>query len=63
MANNNNNSPRLSRDSYKIIKHMDKRELTAYLSRLYERGYHEGFEAARKAKAENSPASTEKSGE
>ena len=43
-------SPMMKREDYKRVKHMDKRALTAYLQRIYMRGYEAGLEAARAAK-------------
>lgn len=36
----------LRREDYKAIKHMDKAQLTAYLQRVYRRGYDAGYQAA-----------------
>ena len=36
----------LKRDDYKAIKHMDKAKLTAYLGRIYMRGFEAGLKAA-----------------
>ena len=36
----------MKREDYKNIKHMDKRALTEYLSRVYMRGYEAGLKAA-----------------
>lgn len=41
----------MTRDHYKAIKHMDKQELTAYLQRVYRRGYADGQAAAKAAEA------------
>ena len=41
------NAKGLSRESYKTIKHMNKSELTAYLDRVYARGYSDGFKAGK----------------
>lgn len=46
----------ISREDYKAIKHMNKVELTHYLSRIYKRGYEAGSVAAQKAAAEQTPA-------
>ena len=35
----------MKRDDYKAIKHMDKKQLTEYLSRVYRRGYEAGLKA------------------
>jgi len=35
----------MKREDYKAIKHMDKAALTAYLSRVYMRGYEAGLKA------------------
>lgn len=49
----------MKREDYKAIKHMDKAKLTAYLSRIYMRGYEAGHKAAQAtlppAKTENTP--------
>lgn len=37
--------PMMKREDYKAIKHMDKQELTDYLTRLYKRGYWDGVQA------------------
>lgn len=37
----------LRREDYKTIKHMDKAQLTAYLQRVYRRGYDAGVAAER----------------
>ena len=39
-------APQMKRDDYKAIKHMDKATLTAYLKRIYTRGYEAGLKAA-----------------
>lgn len=36
----------MKREDYKAIKHMDKQQLTEYLSRIYSRGYEAGLKAA-----------------
>lgn len=41
----------LRREDYKTIKHMDKAQLTAYLQRVYRRGYDAGYLAAVKSVA------------
>lgn len=41
----------LRREDYKAIKHMDKAELTAYLERVYRRGYEVGYKAGVEALA------------
>lgn len=41
----------LRREDYKTIKHMDKAQLTAYLQRVYRRGYDAGYQAAVKSVA------------
>lgn len=35
----------MKREDYKAVKHMDKQALTAYLQRLYRRGYEAGVRA------------------
>lgn len=35
----------MKREDYKAIKHMDRATLTAYLSRVYMRGYEAGLKA------------------
>lgn len=42
----------LRREDYKAIKHMDKAELTAYLERLWRRGYEVGYKAGVEALAQ-----------
>ena len=42
-------TPQMKRDDYKAIKHMDKATLTAYLKRIYTRGYEDGLKAATSA--------------
>lgn len=32
----------MKREDYKAVKHMDKAQLTAYLARVYRRGYEAG---------------------
>lgn len=44
-------SQQLSREDYKAIKHMDKVQLTAYLQRVYNRGYMDGVTATAEAAA------------
>lgn len=39
----------LRREDYKAIKHMDKAQLTNYLSRIYMRGYEAGQKAVQAA--------------
>ena len=36
----------MKRDDYKAVKHMNKEQLTAYLKRVYMRGYEAGLKAA-----------------
>ena len=36
----------MKRDDYKAVKRMNKEQLTAYLKRIYMRGYEAGLEAA-----------------
>ena len=36
----------MRREDYKAIKHMDKAALTAYLARVWKRGYDTGYQAA-----------------
>lgn len=45
----------MKRDDYKAIKHMDKQQLTAYLTRLYRRGYEAGLKAAAEQGAKAAP--------
>jgi len=35
----------MKREDYKAIKHMGKEQLTAYLARVYRRGYEAGVKA------------------
>ncbi len=35
----------MKREDYKAIKHMDKEQLTAYLERVYRRGFDAGVKA------------------
>lgn len=35
----------MKREDYKVIKHMDKDQLTAYLTRVYRRGFDAGAAA------------------
>ena len=44
-------SKQISREDYKAIKHMDKVQLTAYLQRIYRRGYMDGVTATAEAAA------------
>lgn len=44
-------SQQISREDYKAVKHMDKVQLTAYLQRVYKRGYDAGYQAAVKSVA------------
>ena len=44
----NNTQHGLTRADYKTIKHMDKNQLSAYLQRIYLRGYNAGKEVAEK---------------
>lgn len=44
-------SQQISREDYKAIKHMDKVQLTAYLQRVYHRGYMDGVAATAEAAA------------
>lgn len=39
-------TPQMRREDYKAVKHMDKAQMTAYLQRIYRRGYAAGFKAA-----------------
>ena len=41
----------MRREDYKAIKHMDKAALTAYLARVWKRGYDAGYQAAIKSVA------------
>jgi len=45
-TNPTNQNSGMKRDDYKAIKRMNKAELTAYLSRVYMRGYEAGLKAA-----------------
>lgn len=42
----------MRREDYKAIKHMDKTELTAYMERVYRRGYEVGYKAGVEALAQ-----------
>lgn len=42
-------SLQISREDYKAVKHMDKVQLTAYLRRVFLRGYDAGVDAAKAA--------------
>ena len=42
---------KLKREDYKAVKHMDRTALTAYLTRVYIRGYEAGQKAAQAASA------------
>lgn len=35
----------MKREDYKAVKHMNKEELTAYLERIYKRGFEVGYKA------------------
>lgn len=35
----------MNREDYKAVKHMDKAQLTAYLERVYRRGFDAGVKA------------------
>ena len=39
---------KMRREDYKRVKHLNKEELTQYLSRIWMRGYTSGLEAAAK---------------
>lgn len=41
----------MRREDYKTVKHMDKAQMTAYLQRIYRRGYAAGFKAAQEQTA------------
>lgn len=41
----------MRREDYTAIKHMDKAALTAYLARVWKRGYDTGYQAALKSAA------------
>ena len=45
----------MKREDYKAIKHMDKDQLTAYLTRVYRRGFDAGAAAMVKKSAPASP--------
>ena len=49
----------IDREDYKRIKHMGKIELTAYLGRLYARGYDAGYKDAKAKFAVADDAQTE----
>lgn len=54
----------LNRDTYKAVKHMDKKAMTEYLSRLYRRGFEDGKHACAehlKKEAEKQRATAEES--
>lgn len=36
----------MKRDDYKAVKRMDRIEMSAYVERIYRRGYEAGFKAA-----------------
>lgn len=36
----------LNRETYKAVKHMDKKQMTEYLARLYRRGFEDGKHAS-----------------
>lgn len=42
--------PQMRREDYKAVKHMDKAQMTAYLQRIYMRGYEAGCKAAQEQK-------------
>lgn len=48
-------SQQISREDYKAVKHMDKVQMTAYLQRVYRRGYEAGVAAAEAAAKERKP--------
>ncbi|MCI8620236.1 MAG: hypothetical protein HFG44_09265 [Oscillospiraceae bacterium] len=41
--------PLMRREDYKAVKHMDKTQMSAYLQRVYFRGYEAGLKAAKAA--------------
>lgn len=41
------NKPTLKREVYKAVKHMNNEELTAYIQRIWRRGYEDGLAAAK----------------
>lgn len=45
MSTTNPATPQMKREDYKAVKHMDRATLTAYLSRIYRRGYEAGLKA------------------
>lgn len=48
----------MKREDYKAIKHMDKAQMSAYLVRVYQKGYEAGVKAmADQVKAETDKAS------
>ena len=57
MATTNPLIPALKRADYKAIKRMDREAMTAYLTRLYRRGYEAGVKAA--ASAATQPKATD----
>lgn len=45
---NNQNILIIKRTDYKAIKHMNREQLSEYLSRIWQRGFEKGYEAALK---------------
>lgn len=43
---NNQNIVTIKRKDYKAIKHMNREQLSNYLSRVWQRGFEKGYEAA-----------------
>ena len=37
----------MKREDYKAVKHMDKEQMSKYLTRIYTRGYEKGFQDAK----------------
>lgn len=46
----------MRREDYKAVKHMNNAELTAYLQRIWSRGYEAGLSAAQTKAAESDAA-------
>lgn len=51
----------MKRDDYKAIKRMDREQMTAYLKRVYMRGYEAGCKATAKTDAVDITTETDKS--
>lgn len=52
----------MRREDYKAVKHMNNAELTAYLKRIWSRGYEAGLSAAQAKAAESDAAAEEAEG-